>query len=188
MFDKSFFKKILEDHEEFSDAREHVIAETRNITRDAKQAIFRLHEQKVQDTKDLLDHAERALKKLNKYLVKHPRFHHDGNVSAAREEFLEAKYFFEYKNSKTIKRIPEIQASFLDEWGALADFTGELVRDATRAASERDVKSVQKHRDVTSQIVGEMLKLHLSGKLRQKTDEAKRNLNRLEQLLYELSR
>lgn len=188
MFAAAFFKKILKDHEEYFKVREHVIMSTRFVQRSSKQAIFSMHKGDFKEGKKLIQRAESELKKLNTFLKKHSSFHHDGNVAAAREEFLEATYFCLYKEGKSIKRIPNVQAGFMDEWGALADFTGELVRDAVRAAGERDVDTVKQHREITQQVVGEMLKLHLSGKLRHKTDEAKRNLQRLEQLVYELSR
>lgn len=188
MFKKAFFDQLLSDHDEYLAVRERVISETRGIQRDAKQAIFVLHRGDRRGAKVLLGRSERALKKLNAFLSKHQSFHHDGNVAAAREEFLEAAYFYAYKTGALDKGIPDVKPDFLDEWGALADFTGELVRDAVHAASSRDLATVKRHCAIADQVVGEMLRLRLAGKLRQKTDEARRNLQRLEQLVYELSR
>jgi predicted translin family RNA/ssDNA-binding protein len=69
----------------------------------------------------------------------------------------------------------------------LADLTGELVRQAVLQSTRKSYQNIEKYREISEEIVGFMLKLYLTGSSRQKFDEAKRNLKRLEEILYDLS-
>ena len=70
---------------------------------------------------------------------------------------------------------------------AVCDLTGELVRKAVNQATKRKFKEVEKYRDTVEEIIGELIKLNMNnGHLRSKFDDAKRNLRRLEEMLYDI--
>ncbi|MFH1559062.1 MAG: hypothetical protein ABIC19_00875, partial [Patescibacteria group bacterium] len=69
--------------------------------------------------------------------------------------------------------------------GGLCDFTGELTRKAIRRAKKNNNQEIKKYSLTINQIVEQLLKLNLSGYLRTKFDQAKRNAQKLELILYE---
>ena len=71
--------------------------------------------------------------------------------------------------------------------GALSDLTGEIVRRAVLLASERNAASVQKMFHDVTDTVAFMLQMDLTGNLRQKVDQARQNLRKMEEIRYDLS-
>ncbi|PIZ81694.1 MAG: hypothetical protein COY02_01070, partial [Parcubacteria group bacterium CG_4_10_14_0_2_um_filter_41_6] len=74
-----------------------------------------------------------------------------------------------------------------EQLGALSDLTGELVRAATLEATKGNFSSIKKYRNATEELFGVLLQMDLRGILRQKRDDARRNLKRLEDILYDVS-
>jgi len=48
-------------------------------------------------------------------------------------------------------------------------------------------KAIKQYRDATEELFGVLLSMNLRGALRQKRDDARRNLKRLEEILYDVS-
>ena len=59
--------------------------------------------------------------------------------------------------------------------------------DAVLKATERQLKDVEKIYTTVSDVVRHLAEADLTGQARQKFDEAKRNLKRVEEIRYELS-
>lgn len=71
--------------------------------------------------------------------------------------------------------------------GALSDFTGELGRVAVNMASRRDIEAVLEVQEVVTAIVRAMLVNSLGEKFGQKLKAMHVNLQKIEDLVYELS-
>ena len=183
----SLFHRITKDLKKQRNIREVVIRETREALQQSKLAIFAVHRNDDHGAKKLVEEAGKQLEKLQKKPKDQSRFLNDGNLLAALEEFGEAWLVVEFARGKKLafpkhpKLAPEQQV------GALADFTGELGRRAVLKATERKLKDVEKIYKTVTDVVRHLAEADLTGQARQKADEAKRNLKRIEEIRYELS-
>lgn len=69
----------------------------------------------------------------------------------------------------------------------LCDATGELVRWAVRQVTVGNPKAVAGVHETVAGVVEFLLDLDLTGYLRTKFDQAKKNLSRLEEMTYDLA-
>lgn len=168
--------------------REVAIRMSRDLTRLSKQAIFDLHREDFASAKAQLEQGRGLLRELQKGKFGAAAAS-EGSFQSAQEEYLEATFFFDFLTKKELKRFPEPAARTTDVLGALADLSGELVRYAVKLVTRsgtQAVKEVEAMKKISEEIVGGLMRFHLTGKLRSKHDDAKRNLKRLEEILYDL--
>lgn len=183
----SLFHRITKDLQKQRGIREVVIRQTREALQQSKLAIFAVHRNDDNGAKKLVDQAGEQLEKLQKKLKDQPRFLNDGNLLAALEEFGEAWLVVEFARGKKLGFPKKPHLAPEQQIGALADFTGELSRRAVLKATERKYKEVEKMYATVSDVVRHLAEADLTGQARQKFDEAKRNLKRIEEIRYELS-
>ena len=186
MIKKTFFSKIKNDLELYQKERNEIINESRKILQSSKTAIFALHRGDQEQASSGLKNAETILNKLNKNYNKGNRLRFEGSYKAAMEEYVEAKMFYYALQGKSLDKL-EIESIGPEEYiNGLADLTGELVRQAILQATKGNYKALAKYKLITDEIVAFLLTLYLTGHSRMKFDDAKRNLKRLEQIIYEV--
>lgn len=186
MINKKFLSQIKKDLETYQAERNQIINTSRDILQSSKSAIFALHAGNNVEAGKSLDKAESLIAKLNKSYNKNNRLRFEGSYKASLEEYVEAKTFFQFTDGKTLNKLP-IESIGPEEYiNGLTDLTGELVRQAVLQATKGNYKVLENYRNFTEEIVGFMLSLYLTGSSRQKFDDAKRNLKRLEQIIYEV--
>lgn len=186
MINKIFLAKIKKDLETYQNERNQIINSSREILQSAKSAIFALHAGKQKEAEKFLQEAETVIGQLNKSYNKNNRLRFEGSYKAGLEEYVEAKTFAQFMSGKTLDKLP-IKSIGPEEYiNGLTDLTGELVRQAVLQATKGNYKVLESYRLFTEEIVGFMLNLYLTGSSRQKFDDAKRNLKRLEQIIYEV--
>lgn len=186
MIKKSFLNKVKKDLENYQEERNEIIGESRQVLQKSKTAIFALHRMDEKQTKESIKDAESILKKLNRTYNKGNRLRFEGSYKAAVEEYVEAKMFYHVLQGKNLDKL-EIETIGPEEYiNGLADLTGELVRQAILQATQGNYKVLREYKVFTEEIVGYLLTLYLTGSCRQKSDDAKRNLKRLEQIIYEV--
>jgi predicted translin family RNA/ssDNA-binding protein len=112
---------------------------------------------------------------------------HSGFYREALEEYVEARLYEGFLSSKKILKNDDGWGDMETYIGGLSDATGEVVRWAVARATDRDVKAVKDALAFVNDAVEFFLSLDLTGYLRTKSDQAKKNLRSLEQILYELS-
>ena len=183
----SLFHRITKDLKKQRSVRELVIRQTREALQQSKLAIFAVHRNEDKDAKQLVEQAGKSLDTLQKKLKDQPRFLNDGNLLAALEEFGEAWLVVEFARGKKLAFPKKPKLAPEQQIGALADFTGELGRRAVLKATERKLKDVEKIYTTVSDVVRHLAEADLTGQARQKFDEAKRNLKRIEEIRYDLS-
>ncbi|HLD17752.1 MAG TPA: hypothetical protein VJB99_01600 [Patescibacteria group bacterium] len=181
-----FFTKIQKRFEAQQGAR-HMIFEASDQARIAsKRAIFAVHREDRLGANQQLVQARVSLEKAEKLLVRQPILRQEGVYAAAKEEFVEAVLFSDYVQTGAFQKNDQLflePAAFI---GGLSDATGEIVRYAVREAGQGRVEAVPRAREAVETAVEFLLKMDLTGPLRQKADQAKRNLHALEQMVYEL--
>ncbi len=186
MISKSFIKKLKSQIEKSDSGRGKIIRETSSLLRESKHAIFKLHRGEVSEAQKALIGVERELKIMVKNAEKEG-LRNEGSLKSAIEEFLEANYLLRVMQNKPLPSKIGFTVSADEQLGALSDLTGELVRAATLGVTKGNLKSIKTYRDATEELFGVLLQMNLRGQLRQKRDDARRNLKRLEEILYDVS-
>jgi len=184
---EKFFGDIKKEIEIYHKERNQVLGSAREILQNAKKAIFVLHAGDLKQAGVLINEAENFIKLQEKKYAKSSVLAQEGSWLASVEEFAEAKLFQAALTGKSLDCLKGKSFTFNTKIGALADLTGELVRAGVARATAGDFKTPEKYRAITAEVVGFFLDLYLTGYLRTKSDEAKRNLRRLEDMVYEIS-
>lgn len=154
----------------------------------AKRAIFALHRQDKRQAAQELSTARAACTAGAKHFRVDLTEGGEGVWRAGLEEYCEAILFFEFMTRGSIKsaKLPTDDPEIVI--GGLSDFTGELSRQAVLKATAHDKQAVEDMYLAVRDIIAILLKLDLTGNVRNKFDQAKRNLRHLEELRYDLSR
>ncbi|MEW6407672.1 MAG: hypothetical protein AB1465_03205 [Patescibacteria group bacterium] len=186
MLNKKFFNQILNDYQSYYRLREEGQKISRAALRNSKQAIFSLHRDDIKEAKKILDGTESLFLNLEKLFVNQKKLQYEGFFCEAAEEFIEAKMFYEFLTENKIDFKSRINFSTNNYLGGVCDFTGEIVRKSIQLATAGKFKEIESFKKICEEILGELTKFDLVGKLRLKYDEAKRNLKRMEEILYEI--
>jgi predicted translin family RNA/ssDNA-binding protein len=186
MISKSFIKKLKSQIEKTDSARAKVIRETHGLVREAKHVIFKLHRDEVAESQQTLVAIEKKLKALVKDAEK-TGLRGESTLKAAIEEFLEAHYLLRVLQNKSLSLKTGFSLQADEQLAALSDLTGELVRAATLEVTKGRLNRIKQYRNATEELFGVLLQMNLRGTLRQKRDDARRNLKRLEEILYDVS-
>ncbi len=183
----SIFPKIRSQYHAYADVRRQVIAHSNEALSKSKRAIFALHcddrasaNGLFKEAADLFAQAERSMKRAQS-------LRYEGAYRAALEEYAEALLFAQYLDKG---KMGAIDARAMDPQvylAGLSDATGEIVRYTIRQVTQGNTDRVRDARDTVEMIIEFMLDLDATGYLRTKFDQAKGNLKRLEDILYDLS-
>lgn len=186
MISKTLIKKLKDDLEQTGKARSRIISRTHGLGREAKHVGFKLQRGEVKQAVESLKLIEKDLTELVKQAVK-TNLRNEGSLKAVVEEYLESLYLYYILQNKPLPTKLPFAVGADEQLGALADLTGELVRAAVLEATNGNFKRIKDYRDATEELFGVLLEMDLHGVLRQKRDDARRNLKRLEEIIYDLS-
>lgn len=186
MLHKSFFKKLKSDYQKKEAERRQIISASNAILHDAKRSIFALHRHEEKKAADDLKDLEKRLKDLEKKF-KFTRLTEEGAFNAALEEYAEAKLFYLVLGGEKIQSFKNVQMTVDAYVGGLSDLTGELVRVATSRAAAGQFDEVQRMHGVINDIMAELVEFDFRGYLRNKYDQAKNNVRKIEQIVYEVA-
>jgi predicted translin family RNA/ssDNA-binding protein len=187
MFSTNLFQKLISTYQAYSIRRVNVIKDSSDILRASKQAIFALHINNEEEAENLLKDAREKIHGLSKeYEISDLK--REGSFLAAIEEYMEAGFFMSFIKGEEIDFLKDFSEEFYEQYiGGICDFTGELVRKAINSVSENKTDFVYTAKKETEEVVGELIKFNITGKIRSKYDDARRNLMRLENMIYDLS-
>ncbi|MEK7073576.1 MAG: hypothetical protein AAB974_04040 [Patescibacteria group bacterium] len=187
MLHSAFFAGLRKRYAGYDAERRETIKLSSDVLTDAKQAIFAFHRGDLAGGEQLLVHAERLLGLLAKRFKRTVGLSDEGSYRAALEEYAEARLFLDFLKGK---RIGAVDAPAIDEdayLGGVMDFTGEAVRYAIKAATNGDMKEVRRAHVTVEEVAQELIKMNITGHLRNKFDQLKINLRKLEEIQYDLS-
>jgi translin len=187
MLKKNFFDDLKKSYTFFNETRRKVINASGDALHKSKIAIFTMHRGKYQEGADLLKEVEAALKSLEPLFKQSAALRYEGSYKAALEEYTEAKLFYALATKGELINIKEVQIDFDTYLAGLCDATGEMVRLATKEATAHNIKKVHEIKDLVVDIMGELIEFNLTSYLRTKHDQAKTNLRKLEQMIYEIT-
>lgn len=153
--------------------------------RRAKQAIFALHRDDAKQAGALLRETVNLLSACDAAVRAFPDLRTEGPYAAGLEEYAEAQLFAGYIENRNICKIDRRTMEPTVFLGGLCDATGEIVRYAMRQATVGNSGEVALARETVEGVIMFLLDMDLTGYLRTKFDQAKRNLRSLEQMAYE---
>lgn len=154
----------------------------------SKQAIFSMQRGDATHARQLLTQAKVALESGQKIVSKVVRLQNDGMWRSSLEEFSEASFFCNAAQGKPLFPVHTLTDDPDILIGGLSDTVGELVRLAVQSATDGDVTRVNSIHQLAEQIVEFLLSIDATGQSRQKVDQARQHLRRLEDVRYDLSR
>lgn len=186
MINQKLFEKIKEDLTGFLQEREVIIGRSRQILQNSKKAIFAGHQGEIKKAEEHLRLAETAIDELLAKYQEDNRLRFEGSYKAGLEEYVEAKFFIRVLKNEELAEIDNSTIGAEEYLGGLCDVSGELVRQAVLLATKEKTEDIERYKSVIEEIINFMLDLYLTGYMRQKFDDAKRNLQRIEQILYDL--
>ncbi len=186
MIDKKFFSKLLKEYSSYDIGRRIIIKHSNDVLKFAKQAIFATHREDIKQAESDLNEAEKILKYLQTKIKKEEALQYEGAYLAGMEEYVEAKLFLHFIKTGKITSINGQVIDVESYLGGLCDFTGELVRRAVFLATRHRYKEVATCEQAIEEVVGELIKFNLLGKLRPKFDQSKNNLRKIEEIMYDL--
>lgn len=182
------FEKLRSEMDAYDKAREHIIINSRAITKESKAAIYALQRDEDEEAAAHLKVARAAIDSLLPAIKKDPTLR-TGGFSGGVEEYVEAIAFQHFLHEgKLLSRTAVPFADAEEYLGGLCDLTGELNRYGVLRATKGDGESVQRIRNVIDEIYGALSTFDLrNGDLRRKYDAVKYALQKIEQVLYDLS-
>lgn len=187
MINIKFFSDLLKKYSQYNHQRHEVIKFSSDVLRLSKQTIFNLHRNQPTEAEQSLTEAEKILGQLDELFKKDGDLKTEGSFIAAVEEYVEAKFFKKVIENESIDYLEVKPIIGYDEYlSGICDLTGEITRRAILLATDGKSSEVIKLKKMVEEIIGQLIKFDLVGKLRVKYDEAKRNLKRIEEIVYDL--
>ncbi len=153
----------------------------------SKRAIFALHRADLKSAVHLLHEADVLFVQCEKLFSANASLKEEGSFRAALEEYAEAQLFLLYVQRESLDHIAPRAMEPSVYLGGLSDCTGEIVRYAMKHVTEGNTPEASRARETVAMIIDFMLDLDLTGYLRTKFDQAKKNLRTLEEMMYELA-
>ncbi len=187
MLDKKYLAKVREELLAYTEKRRVVIKTAGDAQHLAKKAIFALQRDDFKGAEECLQKAKEMILGLNKDYKKEPDIFGEGSYRASIEEYAEAKLFSQFVHNKPISSLKEFTIDADTYIGGLSDVVGEIYRYAIKSATEKKFDEVERCYLVAEEIVSEMVDMNLTGYNRQKFDQAKGALQKMEQVRYEVS-
>lgn len=188
MLNKTFFTQISKRHSSFAADRRHIQSIASEVLGASKRSIFAMQRGDVKGSAEELQKAAVELKKGKIVIKKRKRMEHEGIWRSGLEEYAEAWMYHHAMAGKMLGDIPEIDPDDTEVYlGALSDLTGELVRSCVLLATQHKKKEVEQLVSSIREAVAFLIKLDLSGNLRQKYDQAKQNLRKAEEIAMDLA-
>ena len=180
-------KKIGQEYSKYTKSINEVIVKSRDILKYSKTVIFAIHRGELNVAQVAIKEAEKVIKSLSSAMSTNNGLDDEGAYKAALEEYAEAKLFLNYYIKGDISEIKEVKLDHDIYLGAISDLTGEIVRVCIALAVKRDLEAVVKHKKFCEDIVSSLAGFDLTSSLRSKYDAAKRNLYKIEEVIYDLS-
>jgi len=187
MYDERYLKTVRDHHKALSVARRELQSNASDILGASKRAVFAIQrgDSKAADTE--LGSARKSVGKGKAIVKKESRLLGEGMWRAGLEEYTEAVLYNDAIAGRKIGIVKEVEGDPDTYLGALSDLTGELTRSAVLAATERKVKEVKRLHVLVREAVEFLLTLDLTGSHRQKFDQAKQNLRKIEEIAFNVS-
>ena len=180
----SSFKK---DYESYDGKREKLIKQARVVLKAAKQLGYSVHRSNKSECSKYVKALDKEYISLLKIKEGHVRLQFEGSLNEAAEEYAEGMLYFDYVFGTKLRTFEELKVSQDNYIGAIADLTGELGRRTVQLAIKKKYDEVYAIQEFVGSVFKEMLSFNFrNGNLRKKSDSIKWNLNKIEDIIYDI--
>ena len=182
ILNKKKFDEMRRELEKFDIEREKIIQLSRNIIKTSKLVIYAVQ-------RGNMNEAEKNVKKIKEQMKTLPKDSNfdTGIASVAKQEYVEALTFYHYIKNDKLVTSEELHVGTYEYLLGICDLSGELMRKAVNLVIKDKIPEAEKIRDVVDEIYHEFLNFNLrNGELRKKSDQIKWNLEKLEDMMYNL--
>jgi predicted translin family RNA/ssDNA-binding protein len=177
-------KNIQRDFENYDSLREDLIKQSRILLKSSKKLIYSVHKGNKNECDKNLKEVENIFKKLNLLLKKNSKLEFEGSYSEACQEMVEGILYYDYVYSGSLRKL---NVSSEDYLMGVADLTGELVRRVVSFVIKGKFDEVYEINDFVQNLYKQLLNFNFrNGNLRKKFDSIRWNLNKIEDVLYDL--
>ena len=181
------FQQIQKSYQTHSKARREGMVHANDALSKSKRAIFALHRNDFIEAQACLGQAQALFKSCEVSFRAFPELKEEGTYRAGLEEYAEACLFQSYLQKGSIGKIDARAMAPSIYLAGLCDTTGEMVRYAVRQVTLGHPEVVSQIHETVSMVIEFLLDLDLTGYVRTKFDQAKKNLSRLEEMSYDLA-
>lgn len=187
MLDKKDLDTIRQRMEKFDNKREILIKKSRDVLKLSKQIIYSVHRSDIVKAGDLITEIKNKLHEMNKIVEENTKLIYSGTFKVTIQEYVEAICYYEFVKNKKIPSHLELGVGGEYYILGLCDLVGELVRKAITHGIESNMDEAMAIKNLVEEIYGELLKFDFkSGELRRKFDSIRYDLNKLEDLIFQL--
>lgn len=187
MLDKKYFTNARKKFHQYALVRRDVIKHAGDALHLAKRAIYETHRGNMEEAKKKIVASEKNILELHKKYKKYPQIKREGSYEAAVEEIVEAILFYQFVKGQKIVKPKSFDIADHVFLAGLCDLPGELYRFAIQAATSKDKKTVARCVETAETIFGELTEFDFTKYLRNKADQARQAMHKLEIIAYELS-
>jgi len=180
MIEKKELGGINKRIKEYDSEREMMIKSCRDILKLSKQIIFSLHrgdipEEKIAEIKEEVQN------------LRDEKFSNEGFYRVAMQEYVEAMTFYTYLKEKRLVTQKECKVSDEEYLLGIMDVPGEIYRYAMNSSIDGNHSIAKECKGFLDGMYKELLKFEFrSSDLRKKFDSIKYNLQKLEELVFNL--
>ncbi|MDD5111355.1 MAG: hypothetical protein PHG85_02295 [Candidatus Altiarchaeota archaeon] len=185
MLDKKDFAGIKKELDQNHELSESLYRQSRDLVGTTKKLIFALHRGSLGDAEKLVPDMEKLKKKMEDGVKKSGSFKSHNAYTIAMQEYTEAAAYLHFVKNNKIPTRSQLKVPAEEYVSGLCDLSGELVRKAVDLSIKGDSKGVGAIKNFAEDFYGMLLELNPYGELRKKADQARWNLNKLEDLVYE---
>jgi translin len=175
-------KKELDKTNEISEA---LYRDSRDLVGLTKKIIFALHRGDKNEAGRLMPAMEKIKKRMQATVKGNNNLRHNASYAIAMQEYVEAAGYYSFIKSGRIPAKAQFGVSTEEYLSGLCDLTGELVRKAVDLAIKGNSGEVERIREFLKEFYGLLLEVNPYGELRKKADQARWNLNKLEDVVYD---
>lgn len=186
MINKKFFEQLKKEYDRSNNERRQIISIANIILHNSKRAIFATQRGDFTKAEELISENEEQILELEKKFG-FERLSEEGAYRAGVEEYVEAKLFYQASRRGKIDKVGKLKIDVESYLAGISDLTGELVRLAINQAAAGKVGEVKKIKEMVNEIMSELVEFDFTGYLRTKYDQAKTNLRKIEQIIYEIN-
>ncbi len=145
--------------EELDEEREKLLRVTRELTRLAREVVFKIHSGKLGEAEPLISSMNEKKSVIDGYREKYPMLYYSGSVNNALTEYVEAVALYRIVAGKSIPAFTELEVTPSSYLAGLGDVVGELRRHALNLVREERLEEAWSMLRLMEEIYVEISKL-----------------------------
>jgi predicted translin family RNA/ssDNA-binding protein len=179
------FKQLKEEMDKYEVDREELIRLSRDIVGLSKELIYATHRKDFKTAEKAKSDITKLVKSLKKY--ENSKHYASGSFKISIQEYVEAVCYLEFVKNGKIQTCKELDVDPEYYLLGLCDLTGELTRNAVNSAINDDYKKALEVQKFVVGLYEELMQFDFgNGELRKKFDGIKWELNKLQDLVFQL--